>query len=570
MRVRLAGVAVAAVVAVAPVLVLSSGFSVSSTAAPAPAAAARLIGPAPDGRALTFDLVLRLPGARRLARVLAAIEDPRSPRFRHVIGPAAFGARFGEPRAAVDRIVASLRADGVQIVAGYPQRTALTVRAPVAVVERLFSVAIGEYRDRAGHRFTRARGTVRLPRALAGVVAGVSGLDTQPGFIAHDVALHGLDPVAAASAYGITALHQAGYQGQGQTIAVVSFSAYDPSDPAAWARQNRLTGPTPQVVSVDGGTSDTSGALEANLDIDVIRAIAPAARILFYEAPQSSAAYADTISQIVKQGRASIISSSWGRCELFVGSGERRADTQALTAAVSAGVSMFVATGDQGAYDCQSANLADHRLSVDWPAASADAVAVGGTRLDVTSAGTYLGEAAWEDQLSDGGGGGGLAVGDARPAWQTGPGVSGPWSDGHRQLPDVSADADPGTPWSFYALGGTGTEGGTSASAPFWSAATALVRQYAAAHGIARLGYVAPILYALAATPQPYPPFHDVVRGGNRYYQAGPGWDPATGLGSPDVFNLARDVVSYLHAHPAACGSRFCGRGRRGAAVTPR
>ena len=124
----------------------------------------------------------------------------------------------------------------------------------------------------------------------------MSGLDTAPGFVAHDVALNGLDPVAAANAYDVTALHQAGYDGQGQTIAVVSFSAYDPSDPAAFARQNHLSGPAPQVVSVDGGTTDTSGALEANLDIDVIRAIAPAARILFYEAPQTSSAYADTIS----------------------------------------------------------------------------------------------------------------------------------------------------------------------------------------------------------------------------------------------------------------------------------
>jgi subtilase family serine protease len=224
---------------------------------------------------------------------------------------------------------------------------------------------------------------------------------------------------------------------------------------------------------------------------------------------------------------------------------------------------MFVATGDQGAYDCQSDNLADHRLSVDWPASSADAVAVGGTRLSVSSTGAYLGETAWEDQLSGDGGGGGLTVDDARPAWQTGPGVIGPWSDGHREVPDVSADADPGTPWAFYAEGGTGTEGGTSAAAPFWAAATALVQQYALAHGVRRLGYINPILYALAASHPALAPFHDVVRGGNRYYQAGPGWDPATGLGSPDVFNLARDVVTFLRAHPAACGSRACPRSRR-------
>jgi kumamolisin len=76
-----------------------------------------------------------------------------------------------------------------------------------------------------------------------------------------------------------------------------------------------------------------------------------------------------------------------------------------------------------------------------------------------------------------------------------------------------------------------------------------LIHQYAAARGVGRLGFVDPIMYSLASSTQPFPPFHDVTRGGDRYYQTGLGWDPATGLGSPDVFNLARDVVAYLRAH---------------------
>jgi kumamolisin len=78
-----------------------------------------------------------------------------------------------------------------------------------------------------------------------------------------------------------------------------------------------------------------------------------------------------------------------------------------------------------------------------------------------------------------------------------------------------------------------------------------LIDQYALANGVHRPGYVNPLLYALASRRQPFAPFHDVAVGGNRYYQAGPGWDPATGLGSPEVFNLARDLVAYLHVHPA-------------------
>jgi kumamolisin len=212
---------------------------------------------------------------------------------------------------------------------------------------------------------------------------------------------------------------------------------------------------------------------------------------------------------------------------------------------------MFVASGDSGAYDCQASNFSDHRLTVDWPSASAYAISVGGTRLSVARDGSYAGEAAWDDQLSNAGGGGGFSVGDPRPTWQSAPGVLTNLSSGRRQVPDVSADADPGTPWAVWVRQGAGQVGGTSAAAPFWAASMLLIQQYAAAHGVRRLGFVDPILYALARANLQPSPFHDVARGTNRYYRARPGWDPATGLGSPDVGLLAQDMVTYLRAHPA-------------------
>jgi subtilase family serine protease len=136
----------------------------------------------------------------------------------------------------------------------------------------------------------------------------------------------------------------------------------------------------------------------------------------------------------------------------------------------------------------------------------------------------------------------------ARPGWQHGPGVNDIYANGHRQLPDVSADADPGTGWAAYVNGNPVEIGGTSAATPFWAASMLLVDQYAVASGAGRLGFVDPVLYALAAGTQPYPPFHAITEGTNRFYRATAGWNPATGLGSPDVWNLARDVVAYLRA----------------------
>ena len=134
-----------------------------------------------------------------------------------------------------------------------------------------------------------------------------------------------------------------------------------------------------------------------------------------------------------------------------------------------------------------------------------------------------------------------------RPAWQSAPGLSK--SVRGRQLPDVSAAADLSTGFITYETGpGFQTGNGTSEAAPFWAATTALIDQYARIHGVGRLRFLDPVLYGIASTPQPHPPFHDVTVGANLHYEARIGWDPATGLGSPDVYNLARDVVRYLRA----------------------
>jgi subtilase family serine protease len=521
----------------------------SSTTQPSSGATTfRAVGPAPAGEPIQFTLLLRLPGEARLQKALAAIENPRSPSFHHYIKPADFGARFGLSLPALHALERTLAADGLAVVTSYPQRTELIVHGTVGTVEKLLHVRITTYVGPHGQRAHAPNGKPVIPASLQPDIQGVAGLDSRPRFVAQDVPMGGITPALASTAYDVAPLHALGVDGQGETIGIVSFSAYNASDPATFASDQGITGPAPRVVAVDGGTTDLSGEIEANLDIDVVRSIAPQAQVLVFEVPQTTSAYADAINAMVAD-HITIISSSWGQCELELDPGEQTADTQALTAAVAAGVTMFVSSGDSGAYDCQQSDPTDHRPSVDWPAASSDAVAVGGTRLYVNGSGDYLEEGAWEDTLSQAGGGGGLATIDARPSWQTGPGVSTQYSDGKRQVPDVSAAADPGTPWGIFAAGQPEEVGGTSAAAPFWASSMLLIQQYAAGKGVSSLGFVDPILYALAATPQALPPFHDVDLGGNRLYQATTGWDYATGLGSPDVSNLAQDMVKYLKAH---------------------
>jgi kumamolisin len=112
-----------------------------------------------------------------------------------------------------------------------------------------------------------------------------------------------------------------------------------------------------------------------------------------------------------------------------------------------------------------------------------------------------------------------------------------------RQVPDVAADADPATGTDIIEGGEVTTGGGTSLSAPIWAGFLALIDQYLRGRGGHAAGFLNPELYALARGSPRYAPFHDITVGGNDFYLATPGYDMVTGLGSPVVWNLARDLA---------------------------
>jgi kumamolisin len=85
---------------------------------------------------------------------------------------------------------------------------------------------------------------------------------------------------------------------------------------------------------------------------------------------------------------------------------------------------------------------------------------------------------------------------------------------------------------------------GTSLATPIWAGFTALMDEYLKSSGESPIGFANPIYYRLAADSSLSPsPFHDITIGGNVYYRAGAGFDPVTGLGSPDVAALAQDIL---------------------------
>ena len=277
------------------------------------------------------------------------------------------------------------------------------------------------------------------------------------------------------------------------------------------------------------------------LDIDVVRSVAPRAQILNFEAPNDgTVGFAEMVDAIVADGRASIISVSWGLCDTddrLSPIGRLRGE-RAFQAMAAAGISLYAASGDWGAYSCSVRDPSDHRVTVFWPASSPYVVSVGGTFLAVREDGSYLDEAGWEDYLSTGGTGGGLNP--RRPRGRTGSAGSASRTTRPTALASCPTSPRPRTPTPATPCTSPRTDegegwtmvGGTSGAAPFWAAITALFGEVTARAGVGPIGFMNPILYSIAETAEPNTVLHDVVRGGDLLHRATPGWDYATGLGT--------------------------------------
>ena len=581
-----------------------------------PAAAAAIappvyLGPADASQLAEVALDLRLPGEADLERYLAALTDPQSPEHRHFLTATQFGVRFGLPTAQVDSVAAWARSHGLTVAASYEQRTAIRVRGTLGQIGQLFGVRFASYYDPSTKlTYHVAVGTASVPAAIAASVDGISGLSSAPMRTASGNATRtpaaapapvrsglatapaaaqlrsglatapaaagapaagpagvsngqrGFGPLDLAKAYDILPLYSAGLFGEGQTVAVVSFDTFLQSDISEFDKQMGVDGPPVQRISLgDRISTPGDGSGEVTLDIDVLRSVAPNAQILNFEAPNSSdIGFADMFDAIVQDGRAKIVTVSWGGCDEpdNVSDSDRARTLRSLQAAAAQGISVFVASGDWGSFTCWINDPTDQRQSVYWPSDSPYTIAVGGTNLRVRSDGTYLSESAWDDYLSTSASGGGLNPVDPRPSWQQAPGVDNQFSDGKRQTPDVAAAGDPDTGYLVYQTPGDGSPadwvvvGGTSGASPFWAGIMLLTRQLAQEEGVGPLGFVDPMLYSIASNNPPNTVFHDITRGGNLTQGATPGWDFATGLGSPDVTALADAIVRYLQQHPSS------------------
>jgi kumamolisin len=382
-------------------------------------------------------------------------------------------------------------------------------------------------------------------------------------------------------AYGIDELHARGLRGQGQVVAILSFDTFLDSDLAAWDRATGTQGRPVERLVVNGPVALGPGSGEVNLDIQMIRAIAPEATIVDVEAPPGTS-YAALVEAILRDGRADIASLSWGHCEALGDAfPEHRAwfedlvrtEDATFRRAFDEGLTIFAIPGDEGVFGCvRSAPEEYHDLLAVWyPGSHPLVVSVGGTYQWRRADGTYHQEVTWSGPMSGEATGGGASRFFPMPEWQLQAGL-GARSE-MRLSPDVAGPGDPdsglmvvstplilqdgawqpascgdGSPPPCFSFGG-----GTSQSAPFWAGLAALIRQGAEEQGLlpvvdgrARMPHLLPLLYRIAVErPEA---FHDVTRGSNLLDAATVGWDPATGLGTPDAPVLAEAIWDQLRA----------------------
>jgi len=374
----------------------------------------------------------------------------------------------------------------------------------------------------------------------------------------------GYTPAQVRGAYGVNLLTFGAIvgDGAGQTIALIdaydnpSFAdtgtaAYQGSalqifdktfnlpDPPSFQKFNQLGGKN--ITAAPAPKS--SWGVEESLDIEWAHSIAPMANIDLVEGntPSDTDLYTAMETAGTTLG-ASVISMSFGASlEGFgLGSMEPILDSEymAPTLAANPNLTLLSSTGDDGSQG--RAPIA----GPSYPAVSPYVAGIGGTSLFIGGTNNWLSETGWS------GSGGGISNVYPETPWQKGiPGSA------NRTIPDVSAIADPATgvavcdPYDFGAKTPWIQVGGTSLACPVWAGIIALADQGRALEALPALngpGQTLPALYGLYTNPTTYAAdFHDITVGSNGLYNAGPGYDLVTGIGSPIVNKLVPDLVDY-------------------------
>ena len=508
-------------------------------ATPAPA-------PLDHDQVITVTVLLR----RRADIPASLVQGPET------VSPTQLGDEYGADPADAQLVAEVLGEYGLTVSEYLLASRRLKVSGTIAAMEAAFGTTLtmvtSPHPDGSGEVQHRYRtGSLSVPARLSGIITAVVGLDDRPqaraqfrrgpSAGARSAAEPEDGPAAAATATPLTAPQVAsfyqfpdGTDGTGQTVAIIELGGgYTQSDLSTYFSGLGLGVPSVTAVGVDGGSNTPGGDADAEveLDIQVVGGVAPGAVQQVYFAPNTDQGFIDAISDAVHATPTPIaVSISWGQSEDQWSEQSRTAMDSAFADAAALGVTVTVAAGDNGASDDPSGQTSVH---CDFPASSPNALACGGTTL-IGSTTTFAvsSEVVWNELASnEGATGGGVSDVFPLPSYQAQAGVPSLSSGSTgRGVPDVAGNADPTTGYLVVVDGKREPIGGTSAVAPLWAGLIARLAQSAGK----KFGLLQTALYAGAAAGVAAPGFNDITSGGNGAYNAGPGWDACSGLGSPN------------------------------------
>ena len=497
---------------------------------------------------------LRTPSARFCSVCGASIKMPDTPTTAPAVSPSSTGesASFGglqPPSLTHSSPEALLRSVGPSVP------SALVSRSDTAIIS-----------PRRGLPVSR---TVLLVGLVLLVIMGGAGFLI---VLFHSACPDGLSltqscqtPHSLRVAYGVESLIEHGFTGKGQTIVdIVSFGSPTlRQDLDIFDKEFGLPPVKIQVISplnekeYDPNGDKPGWANSTTKDVEIFHTIAPDAGIVVLISPVAEIQgtvgmpeFRQLIQYAINHHLGNIISNGWHASEVTLNNpaGQQEIqkwDTLLQNATTRQGITFFASTGDNGATDYS--DLHEKHLSpmptIDFPADSPWVTSVGGTTLQ--QGGANHQEIAWDSS------GGGFSAFYPVPSYQqTLPASVQSLLQNRRGVPDVSADADPSTGMAIY-YNGSWEQAGAAASVSLWAALGAIANQMAG-HP---LGFINPGLYKVIASGAYTRAFHDITVGDNsvdngavkvKGYTAVPGWDPVTGLGSPNAEVLLPALVAAL------------------------
>ena len=503
-------------------------------------AASRVVGPLPESARIELAIGLPLRNQEDLETLLQQLADPASPNFRHYLTSEQFAERYGPSEEDYEALAGFMRANGLLVVGTHPNRTILDVSGTVASIESTFHVNMTYW-----HHPTR--GTFFAPDREPSVdaevtILDVAGLDNFAVPRPMDLKwrpLSGAMPLTSGSAPHSLFIgddFRAAYapsvtlNGSGQSIGLFELDGFYSSDVVANFKQAGLPPVPIQTVLLNGfNGAPGSGNVEVILDIVMAAYMAPGvSNIIVYEGRN----WNDVLNRMATDNLASQLSSSW----CF--SPTNATTEQIFKQMIAQGQSLFQASGDSGAY----------HGAIMPPADDPHLTVVGGTSLTTEHAG-----GPWRSERTWAGSGGGISTTWPIPSYQQ-PDImtAAGGSSTMRNIPDVALTAD--VQMFLICNNGKAMEvGGTSAAAPLWAGFVALANQQAAVNKKPPVGFLNPAIYRIGGkSGQASDDLHDITTGNNAGFNALPGYDLATGWGSPSGQPLINDLSGS--SNPPAFG----------------